>query len=167
MKKCTNCNVEKDINEFTRKRSDSEERRAICKDCKRDNQREYQRTDSGKEVFRKAQMKYKKTDNGKEKTQEYLDMESTKEKYRIYSHLNRLKYPQKVKARNDVLHAIERGDIEKLPCQYPNCKHYNKRIEGHHWDYNKTLDVVWLCSTHHRLADNIYKIINNYVRKIQ
>jgi len=40
---------------------------------------------------------------------------------------------------------IKRGKIEKQPCI--QCGEIN--VEGHHWDYSKPLDVIWLCKTHH------------------
>ena len=51
-------------------------------------------------------------------------------------------------ANKQVLWAIERGDLIKLPC----AKCGEKKVEGHHSDYNKPLKVVWLCQKHHREA---------------
>jgi len=49
------------------------------------------------------------------------------------------------KARWDLNHAIERGDIKRLPCE--NCG--MEPAEGHHVDYNKPLEVTWLCKNCH------------------
>jgi len=51
---------------------------------------------------------------------------------------------EKQKARLAVTHAIERGTLERQPCEL--C---GERGEAHHDDYSKPLDVRWLCRRHH------------------
>lgn len=58
----------------------------------------------------------------------------------------REKYPERVSARAAVATAIQSGRLKKMPC----CKCGSLRSHGHHEDYSKPLDVVWLCSKHHR-----------------
>jgi len=41
--------------------------------------------------------------------------------------------------------AIRRGKLVRLPCEVCG----KKRVDGHHSDYNRPLDVKWLCRTHH------------------
>lgn len=54
-----------------------------------------------------------------------------------------------------VWHAVKIGKIIKpLSCEH--CKQ-TKKLQGHHTDYKKPLIVIWLCSTCHRLADNLLK----------
>jgi hypothetical protein len=53
----------------------------------------------------------------------------------------------KVIARRAVKHALISGDLVKRDCEIGNdCK---GRIEGHHDDYSKPLQVRWLCKKHH------------------
>jgi ribosomal protein S27AE len=40
---------------------------------------------------------------------------------------------------------LRRGKIERKPCS--KCGDLNS--QGHHEDYNKPLDVIWLCRKHH------------------
>lgn len=41
--------------------------------------------------------------------------------------------------------ALEAGTIVKKPCQVCG----NLKVEGHHEDYSKPLEVDWLCRKHH------------------
>lgn len=43
--------------------------------------------------------------------------------------------------------AIKSGKLKRQPCQ--NCG--VTKVHGHHSDYSKPLDVIWLCSHHHKL----------------
>jgi len=54
----------------------------------------------------------------------------------------------KMQARVAVSHAVARGKLVHGPCESegPAC---SGRIEGHHDDYSKPLDVRWLCRRHH------------------
>jgi hypothetical protein len=56
--------------------------------------------------------------------------------------------PAKQKARWLLQAAIKRGKIVRLPCVTCGAT----PAQGHHYDYNKPYDVVWLCKTHHGLV---------------
>lgn len=49
-------------------------------------------------------------------------------------------------ARLAVRRAVEAGTLVKNPCQVCGAA----KVQGHHSDYTKPLDVMWLCQTHHR-----------------
>lgn len=40
--------------------------------------------------------------------------------------------------------AVKRGDVVKMPCACGNIK-----VDGHHSDYSKPLEVVWMCRSCH------------------
>lgn len=50
-------------------------------------------------------------------------------------------------ARIAVRRALERGELSKGECEV-GC-HCRGRIEAHHHDYSKPLQVRWLCKRHH------------------
>jgi hypothetical protein len=54
-------------------------------------------------------------------------------------------HPNQRAANIAVNNALKRGDITKQPCFVCG----DSRVEGHHPDYDKPLDVVWLCHAHH------------------
>ncbi len=54
--------------------------------------------------------------------------------------------PKENKARNAVSNALRDGRLLKLPCLICG----DVRVEGHHPDYDRPLDVVWLCHSHHK-----------------
>lgn len=66
---------------------------------------------------------------------------------------SRTRYPEKYKARYLLNNAIASGKVIKQPCI--DCG--NKKSHGHHEDYSKPLEVVWLCNVchvkHHRSTD--------------
>lgn len=65
------------------------------------------------------------------------------------------KHPIKVQARMLVAYAISIGYLKKPN----NCAHCGskKRLDGHHFDYEKALEVLWVCKSCHALLHNINK----------
>jgi len=51
----------------------------------------------------------------------------------------------KIRAQDKIRRAVKAGKIEKLTCEV--CA--NEKSHAHHEDYDKPLDVVWLCRKHH------------------
>lgn len=54
-------------------------------------------------------------------------------------------YNYKDKARAITKNAIESGALIKKPCEVCG----DIKVEGHHPDYSKPLEVNWLCKRHH------------------
>ncbi len=50
-------------------------------------------------------------------------------------------------ARKLLLRAVKTGRIRQEPCEYGLCT--ETKVEGHHYDYRKPFDVLWLCRPHH------------------
>ena len=55
------------------------------------------------------------------------------------------KYPEKRRARRMVYRHKKRGNLIPQPCEICGVE----PTEAHHEDYNKPLEVRWLCRTHH------------------
>ncbi len=60
---------------------------------------------------------------------------------------------EKIYARHDVYRAVRRKDLAK-PTNCSKCgeTRHSGKLHGHHEDYRKSLEVVWLCSRCHGLA---------------
>lgn len=52
------------------------------------------------------------------------------------------------KAHGKYKYALKIGRLRKKPCEVCG----ERKVDGHHDDYNKPLKVRWLCKKHHRAA---------------
>ena len=59
-------------------------------------------------------------------------------------------HPERYKAKNVLKVAVIWGKIKKYPCEVCG----DKKSEGHHEDYSKPLEVIWLCHKHHLIKHN-------------
>lgn len=55
------------------------------------------------------------------------------------------RYPSKHHARVQLHNAVIRGQIKKQPCEVCGIV----KVDAHHPDYSKPLEVKWLCRKHH------------------
>ena len=55
------------------------------------------------------------------------------------------KYPERYLARSILRSAVETGKLIRQPCEVCG----NPKVEAHHPDYSKPLEVRWLCHQHH------------------
>lgn len=85
--------------------------------------------------------KAKVTDRKKNKT--LLSYDQVAENKKFWLPNNRLKQ----KAHQAVAYAIASKKLIRQPCEKCGT---NENVVAHHEDYNKPLDVVWLCQKHHR-----------------
>ena len=83
----------------------------------------------------------------------YLDTDSSKngnwkgglskDNYR-YKKIQVERYPEKISARKKVHWAVKTGKLVRKPCFCGE-----EKVFAHHEDYQKPLDVIWLCRKHH------------------
>ena len=72
--------------------------------------------------------------------------EYKREESRVY----REKYPEKVLAQQKLNIAIRSGKVKRSPCEI--CGEI--RVHAHHPNYERPLDVQFLCPIHHKLIHN-------------
>lgn len=128
MKQCTVCGETKNLSAFGADKYKKSGLKPQCKACRVESQRTWRATADAK---RKA--KIYRRDNA--------EILQAKKEERYKGSPERLSIPTKV------FRAIESGKLTREPCSVCGATEY---VDGHHNDYTKPLDVVWLCRTHHR-----------------
>jgi len=81
-----------------------------------------------------------------------------REKSREYAHIKKEwqeRNPHKCQARTKVGNALRAGTLKKPELCF-DCKKKCERLHGHHEDYSKPLDVLWLCCDCHKLRHRKY-----------
>ena len=146
MKTCFKCGKKKPANtkHFYRHFAMRDGLLGKCKECakkdsarrlieKRDEVIKYERKRARLPHRVKARKKYAKTPEGK-----LAHQKSLRRQIELY--------PENYKARTMTRNAIRDGKLLKEPCKVCG----KRKVEAHHQDYSKPLDVEWLCNKHHR-----------------
>jgi len=128
MKKCFKCEKLKELNEFYRHTRMGDGRLNKCKECaKKDTRKNRVANIEHYRAYDRAR--------GNRQDQQYVT------DYRA-------KFPKKYKAHSMVSNAVRSGKIVK-PSECSECCQPG-HIEAHHDDYEKPLEVRWLCAACHK-----------------
>lgn len=94
--------------------------------------------------------KKQNTPEGREKSNERARKwrYRNKDLHNAYQRYYRRKNKIKIGAVQKVNDALRRGRLKK-PLNCETCNKEDPKLQGHHHDYNKPLDVVWLCKDCH------------------
>jgi hypothetical protein len=131
MKTCTKCRISQDITCFSKHRISKDGIHTWCKKCMNKSKKEYYQ--ANRKRMKEYERAVAKTERGKK-------LKADKRKRM------KKKHPQKHMARKIVYNAIKSGKLTRQPCEVCG----NPKVEAHHDDYSKPLDVRWLCHKHHR-----------------
>lgn len=71
----------------------------------------------------------------------------------------RIKYREKYIARYKFRNAVNAGKIAKLPCEVCG----NPESQGHHEDYSKPFEVIWLCIVHHAQHHSLQRELSKHL----
>ena len=131
-KKCGTCEEEKTSSEFHKRDASIDGLAACCKEC----QRRYDRSrrDDPKRAEHRAEMRPK-----------YAHKRSE------YSRAWRQRNPEKYACHVTLNNAVRDGKVVKGDCEVCG----SPKVDAHHDDYGKPLDVRWLCHEHHGLTRRI------------
>lgn len=150
VKTCPKCLLSKHESDFGRQRSRKDGLQAWCRKCRAS----WTASEAGRRSLVKAQRKYRSTEAGRE-TRRASSMRGYKKcmateagrKMRSATQArHNARHPDRHRARRLLNHAVARENIFRQPCEVCGAK----KVEAHHSDYSKPLDVRWLCRMHHR-----------------
>lgn len=142
MKACTHCSTQKPVTEYYLMSNGGPS--GICKDC------------------HKARMKVRRLTNPR--VQEYDQLRYQNPERREFGRLSakrwRAAHPDAYRAQTAVNNALRDGRLKKSPCAICGTQ---KNVQGHHKDYSRPLDVVWLCAQcHHRVHATFPELGGHY-----
>lgn len=176
MKTCKMCEETKPLDEFPngyRKNDGTYSKASKCKPCMKEYTKKYKRKHYEKNIESYKERSRRKREEFPGETKEYqkryyeANKEELKEKQKAYDNTKKGKESRKKsydkyrfseegkrkeKARSVVNHALRDGKLTKPEvCERCEC---TSKVEGHHEDYDKPLEVLWLCKqchedTHH------------------
>ena len=108
-----------------------------------------------KSCHTKGSLETRNPDNARRLNREYMRRARVKDgdKFRARERNRPPASPEKVKTRSELNGAVKNGTLEK-PTLCSNCGSPG-RINGHHHDYDKPLEVDWLCPLCHAEAHRL------------
>jgi hypothetical protein len=134
-KKCPYCGLIKTLENFKKDNRRSDGRATECKSCHNKKYSEYNK--------RTRPIHWSRLYNWRCKNREHVNKQA----------LGYQQTPQgkiRKSARDKVYNAIKTGKLLKQPCEVcGKSLEIAKTAHAHHEDYNKPLEVIWLCRTHH------------------
>ncbi len=161
VKKCSQCGHEKPLSEFNKQASNRDGLRYDCRDCSKATKRRYRAAhkEEIKAKYREWYLENREKSLANRRAYHAAHRDSEIERYRTYrqKHPGRVKEyflsycaanPEKYAARRALCRAVAAGRIQK-PGHCLTCGRVVDRIEGHHEDYSKHLEVKWMCRRCH------------------
>jgi hypothetical protein len=140
MKRCTKCDLKKELVYFYKSNKTLDGYHNSCKECWK--VRRHERYFENRDKVRKQCRIYYILHS------DHLKAKSKRQKKTIGQlHMYRAKNPEKYKARYVVSNSLKRGIITKKDkCEICNSK---QKLQAHHRDYTKPLEVLWVCRNCH------------------
>ena len=162
---CCVCKVIKDLNDFPKDKQSSLGYSYRCKECNRKRHKEYSKRmpEEVRERKRKARNEYGKENRlhlNKKMREDYQNnpekyrarnkkfRKENKEKFNEYMRNYRENNMEKILAQAKVKYHVDNENIVR-PDNCSICKSSDYRIEAHHFEYSKPLDVLWVCQKCH------------------
>jgi len=130
-KRCFKCGETKLISEFYRHSAMADGHLNKCKSCTRsDVSASYRADPLGRRAYE----------------QERQRRPDRRQSALAYQANRRLRHPEKARARAAVSNALRDGRLVRQPCKVCGAT----KVQAHHHDYGRPLDVEWLCFRCHR-----------------
>ena len=150
MKKCRKCSENKELSEYYRHSQMFDRRLNICKECTKKRVSTHR-----KENIDKIREYDRNRPNAKDRNKEHLERmknlsDAKKKAYRkVKTKGQQSGFSKNKKIANIYMdNAVRGGRLEKLDyCEH--CSREDIPLDGHHPDYLKPLEVIWLCKPCH------------------
>lgn len=144
-KQCSTCLRLKPAKEFYRDKRKSDGLYSRCKACHGATVEKRAKTPEGRAEAVAKTLRYQASERGRAVTGAYKQSESYKESIRERSRAYYQRNPKKKYAHDKVYHAIKTGKLTRGVCEVCG----SSDVHAHHDDYDRPLDVRWLCHEHH------------------
>ena len=138
IKTCFKCNTEKPLDDFYKHSRMADGHLNKCKDC----------TKNDSFVRRNSERRAYVLEYERARAKSPLRIEKAKETIKRWQSC----HEERRKAHAKLSYAVKSGSVKRLDCFI--C---GEKAEAHHPDYSRPLDVVWLCSSHHKQAHALAK----------
>lgn len=133
MKLCCDCSTFKGLDGFYAHPTNADRLAGVCKECHKSRMKRRRLTDPYVQEYERARAK-------------------TPERKELSARISaqwRKAHPDAYRAQTAVNNAVRDKRLQKDPCSICGTE---KDVHGHHKDYAKPLDVIWLCAKcHHRV----------------
>lgn len=144
MKTCTHCSQELPLDAFHKHKGFQDGHRNICKVCANEVSRKYYRDNRDKHLESCRSWKTRNKTRFENYQKQYKQTTQAQNNQRKWA----MSHPIRVKAQKTLNYAVFKGELEKSSCCQV-CGDSAPRIEAHHYDYNKPLEVIWVCTSCH------------------
>lgn len=161
-KACSKCGVVQPLSEFYRRSDRPSGHASACKSCSNARNREYAQRNAehiksvrnirnarnpGPARLRAAAWRLANPERNADNTKKWKS--DNPERWYESAKKWALANPEKIKIQRQLQKAVLRGQVLKsTTCQ--TCGVTDSQIDGHHPDYSKPLEVVWLCRSCHQ-----------------
>ncbi len=144
--RCTSCRIDKALTDFAINRAKNSGRNNACKECDRKRVAAAKEADPVAKLERDRIRYWKDPEAQRAAKREifHRDPAAAKQKNKQ----RQIAGGQKHRARRKVADSVRRGKLLR-PAVCSKCGESNLRIDAHHADYGKPLEITWLCTRCH------------------
>jgi hypothetical protein len=139
-KPCIECKVVKPLSEYYKHPQMADGTVGVCKECHKARMIKRSRNNPAVQAYERERAKTPKRRELNKRIQKQWLIDNP-EKVNI----DRVRNPHKYRARMAVGNALRSGLLVKGECEVCG----SSKVTAHHADYDKPLEVVWLCHQHH------------------
>lgn len=147
MKRCRKCLEEKSDAEFSKCSTKKDGLWIYCRTCDNLRNRNWYATPEGMAASKQKVSNYRKTEAGILQNRNACKRYKNSDRGRAWLANSIKTKREEYRARWRVKSALKSGLLNKKPCEICGKSH---TVHAHHEDYSRPLNVVWLCSFHHK-----------------